>query len=133
MILRIMANWGWWGLATGLFWGTVAVFLYARPPYRLLCYKHMNERWCSCWGGAPQTVFIALYQFFFNFVGGFAGWILLHLAYERYFPNSAVDGTMIVLLLLALLGISGKLSAIIWELPNAVKNLLESLAKKVVH
>jgi hypothetical protein len=132
MIHSIMTNWGWWGLGTGIFWGTVAVFLYARPPYKYLCFKHREERWCSCWGGALQTVFIAIYQFFFNFVGGFAGWLLLHLAYERYFCPCSVDGTTIILLLLALLGISGKLSAVIWELPNAVKNLLESLAKKVI-
>lgn len=130
MIDCVMRSWGWWAFATGLFWGVVAVFLYARPPYRLLCDKHKEEYWCSCWGGAWRTVFIALYQFFFNFVGGFAGWLFLHLAYARYSAPCTFDGIELLLLLLAVLGISGKLSAVIWELPNAVKHLLESLAKK---
>jgi len=121
MITIVMNQWVYFGIAAGLFWGITAVFLYTPYP---LEWKKPWYRWLNI-----RNIFIVLNQFFFNFVGAFAGAACLKLFHVRV--QSSLGSIEIVLLVFSVLGLSGKLSAIIWELPNAVSALIQSLASKL--
>jgi len=122
MITTVINYWVYFGILMGFFWGITAVFLYTPYPmeWRKPWYYWLNIR----------NIFIVLNQFFFNFVGAFAGASCLRLLYVRV-EQSKLGSMEIVLLVFSILGLSGKLSAIIWELPNAVSALLQSLTSKV--
>jgi hypothetical protein len=116
-----MNQWVFFGIAMGLFWGITAVFLYTPYPF-----EWRKPRYC--WWNI-RNIFLVLNQFFFNFVGAFAGAACLKLFHVRVQSN--LGSVEIVLLIFSVLGLSGKLSAIIWELPNAVSALIQSLASKL--
>ena len=72
-----------------------------------------------CWNGWGKPFATILAHFGLGFVGGVSGWICLHLAYTR--GKSQFGKIELILLVLGILGISGKLGTILWELPNAAK------------
>ncbi len=122
VIETVMNQWVYFGLSLGVFWGITAVFLYTPYP---LEWKRPRLCWLNI-----RNIFIVLNQFFFNFVGAFAGAACLKLFHVRV-TQSHLGSIEIILLVFSVLGLSGKLAAIIWELPNAVSALIQSLASKL--
>jgi hypothetical protein len=123
MIRCIMDNWETWGIATGAFWGIFAFFIYVPWPL---------PRWS--WN-VPKFVIVGRWfivpfgQILFNFIGGFAGWYLLSMFYERY-SRCHFGWPELVLLFLSLVGISGKLSELIWKIPDVFTDIVARLIKK---
>lgn len=111
MLEKIMRHWQCAAIATGALWGVIAIMLYGR-----------GFKWTSA-----KDFFVDLQQFLFNAVGGVAGWVCLRLLYDR--RGTAFGWPEIALLLIGLLGVSGKLSAVIWELPNALKEKLSGVVR----
>lgn len=122
MTTTVMNHWVYFGVLMGFFWGITAVFLYTPYPFE------WKKTW-YCWVNI-RNIFIILNQFFFNFVGAFAGAACLRLLSIRI-EQSFLGSIEIVLLVFSVLGLSGKLSAIIWELPKAVSVLFDSWASKI--
>ena len=106
-------NWVLLGAITGVFWGIYALFFYM-PEYK--------ERAKNAWESA-RRVFTGIFQFIYNFICGFAGWFCLKIFLKRlswgYFGFSEL-----ILLCIALLGISGRLSPIMFHLPGALMKKL---------
>jgi hypothetical protein len=97
------------GTAVGAFWGIFALFFYT--PYPTMKWGKLRE-----WAG---SIYILLFQFVFNFIGGFAGCIGLGLFLDRYTQNR-LGFPELILLCISLLGVSGRLSVIIYRLPDTI-------------
>jgi hypothetical protein len=102
-------SWVLFGTITGLFWGIFALFWYTPYP------KLKGEKpWVIA-----RSIYTVLFQFAFNFIGGFAGWFCIKIFLNRLswgnfnFPE-------LILLCIALLAISGRLSVIMYKLPEAI-------------
>jgi hypothetical protein len=65
-------NWIMLGVIIGSFWGIFAVIFYAPP----LGWKKLKN--------IVQSIIILLFQFIFNFIGGFAGCVGIGLFLDRY-------------------------------------------------
>jgi hypothetical protein len=102
-------NWPLLGLAVGTFWGIFAALFYAPP----------DLPWKKTWD-VIRSIVVLLFQFFFNFIGGFAGCIGLGLFFERY-SHCHFGWPELVLLAVSLIAVSGKLSDIIYKLPGLVE------------
>lgn len=102
-------NWILYGVITGSFWGIFAVFFYV--PYPL--------KWIKC-SDTIRSIFIVLFQFLFNFLGGFVGWFCMRLFLFRY-SQGHFNFPDLILFCISVLGISGKLSDILFKLPGALE------------
>ena len=124
MIEIAMKNWVMLGLLMGSFWGFIAMFLYS---------PQSDMKWGKPWfaWNNIRNIVVFVNQFSFNFVGAFSGVVCLKLLYIRI-QQGAFDGFDLALLIFSILGLSGKLSAIIWELPYSVSGLIQSLASRLI-
>lgn len=107
------------GFGLSLFYGLEAV--------RIFGYPGKNEKLPEL---APSWY---IHQFWFNFAGSFAGWLLLaHFArnffYSYNFEASVGDG---LLLILALLGVVGLLPSFLAQVPEALKWLTTRSAGEI--
>jgi hypothetical protein len=98
-ILRV--NWLVLGAIVGSFWGVYALIFYT--PYA-------NMKWRKF--QIHRSLYIMLFQLFFNFIGGFAGSIGIAIFLDRY-AHDHLGIPELLLLCIALLGVSGKLSEIV--------------------
>lgn len=98
-------NWVLVGSIIGIFWGLFAVLFY-RP----------KADWKS-FPGVVRSVVIIIFQFFFQFIGGFAGAMGLGLFLDRY-SQGHLGIPELVLLAISLVGVSGKLSDVIYRIPG---------------
>lgn len=105
-------DWFLLGTIVGSFWGVFALFFYTPWP-TMKWHKFQMVR----------SIYIILFQFFFNFIGGFIGCYGIALFLGRY-SQEHLGIPELLLLCIALLGVSGKLSEIVYRSP-------ESLAKAI--
>jgi hypothetical protein len=110
-------NWILLGTIIGSFWGILAV-LFNAPPLR---WKKLIN--------VVRSFFIILFQFFFNFIGGFAGCVGIGLFLDRY-SHGNFGVPELILLGIALVGVSGKLSDIIYKIPGFMNEMVKSKAPK---
>jgi hypothetical protein len=113
-------NWVAWGIGVGTFWGLLSDVI-NRPPGEWRTPRKF-----------VRSFFIFVFQFVFQFMGGFAGVIGIGLFFDRY-ANGYFGALELILLGVSLVGISGKLSDIIYRLPGFMTDLarfLATLAKK---
>ena len=109
-----MKHWEIFAIATGVFWGIVAAILYV--PHSL---------------PKGMRFLVRLYQFIFNFIGGFAGWYCLDVFNTRLrYQKNGFGWAEVLLLILAIIGISGMLSAIIFRIPNAMEKYIDDWFEK---
>jgi len=107
------ANWILLGIIIGSFWGIFADLFY-----------HPELKWKKFWE-IIRSIYALLFQFVFNFIGGFVGCVGIGLFMDRY--SSGYFGVPeLVLLAISLVGVSGKLSDIIFQIPGLMKKLAES-------
>ena len=106
-------NWILWGIVTGLFWGIFALFFYVPHPLK----------WTKC-SEVTRSILVLMFQFLFNFLGGFAGWLCMHLFLLR-FSRDHFGFPELILFGIALFGISGRLAHVLYELPSALKKKVE--------
>lgn len=122
-------NWPLVGIFIGGFWGAFAFFVYT--PHPLPWKKKKNYPTPpTFWRIALDvgwSIVVPLFQFFFNFIGGFAGCIAFGLFFERY-SHSHLGVPEFILIVFGLLGVSGKLSEIIYQIPGYIKKLMDTLA-----
>lgn len=98
-------NWVLAGFFIGAFWGLFAVLFY-RPK--------------AVWKSFPdvvRSVVIIIFQLFFQFIGGFAGAIGIGLFLDRY-SQGHLGIPELILVGVSLVGVSGKLSDVIYRLPG---------------
>jgi hypothetical protein len=98
-------NWVVVGSIIGVFWGLFGVLFY-RP----------KAVWKS-FPGVVRSVMIIIFQFFFQFIGGFAGAMGLGLFLDRFSQNH-LGIPELLLLAISLVGVSGKLSDVIYRIPG---------------
>jgi hypothetical protein len=121
-----MINWYLVGfaMAVGTFWGVFATLFYVDHP--LL--------WKGPWN-AFRSAYILVFQFFFQFIGGFAGCMGLGLFYDRY-SHGHLGWLELVILGASLVGVSGKLSDMIYKLPGMMdpkfKEFIELLKQALI-
>jgi hypothetical protein len=116
-------RWISYGIAIGSFWGIVGVFLYT--PFEKLKWKS------SPFWSKARYVFVVINQFAFNFIGAFFGWYSFYNLIKRS-ELIGFDGINVFLLVIAILGLSGKLSTIIWELPNSIGGMFSAISRKFI-
>ena len=107
-------NWILWGIITGLCWGIFALFFYV--PYPLKWSKRSE---------VARSILVLMFQFLFNFFGGFAGWLCMRLFLLRYWRDH-FGFPELILLGIALFGISGRLAHVLYELPGALREKVEA-------
>jgi ABC-type Fe3+-siderophore transport system permease subunit len=110
-------NWYLLGTAVGSFWGVFAAFFYAPHPLP----------WRGFWN-VVRSVLVLLFQFFFQFIGGFAGCIGLGIFIDRY-KQGHFGWIELVLVCISLVAVSGKLSDIIYRLPGLAESRVDDFKK----
>jgi hypothetical protein len=98
-------NWILVGLIIGVFWGIFAVVFYR------------DEGIWKPFRKAVRSAYIIVFQFIFQFIGGFAGAVGLGLFVDRY-SQGYLGIPEVILLAISLVGVSGKLSDVIYRLPG---------------
>jgi hypothetical protein len=110
-------NWVLLAAIAGTFWGLFAVVFY-RPP--------------AAWKTARdvlQSILIIAFQFVFQFIGGFAGVMGLGLFLDRY-SQGHFGIPELILLAISLVGVSGKLSDVIYRIPGFMNEFMGQRARK---
>lgn len=119
--MKHFPHFNWLLLATllGSFWGVFALFFYT--PWTTMKWRKFQ---------IVRSVYIILFQFFFNFIGGFLGCFGFAIFLGRY-SQGHLGISELLLLCAALLGVSGKLSEIIYRLPeNVAEGIKGYLSRK---
>lgn len=111
-------NWILVGIIVGSFWGILADFFYTRAQ---LGWKTRMQ--------VAQSILVLLFQFFFNFIGGFAGCVGIGLFLDRY-SQGHFGAYELVLIGISLLGVSGKLSELIYKIPGIMNDIAKLKAPK---
>lgn len=106
-------NWILLGILIGCFWGIFADLFY-----------HPELKWKKFWD-IVRSIYALLFQFVFNFIGGLAGLVSIRLFLDRYLQGH-FGAPELVLLGIGLVGVSGKLSDIIYIIPGLMKDWAKS-------
>jgi hypothetical protein len=108
-------NWILLGILIGCFWGIFADLFY-----------HPELKWKKFWD-IVRSIYGLLFQFVFNFIGGFAGCVGIGLFLDRY-SQGHLGVPELVLLAIALVAVSGKLSDVIYLIPSSMRDWVSSKA-----
>jgi len=109
-------NWVALGIIFGTFYGLLSE-LFNLPQ---LAWKTLRD--------IARSIFTIIFQFVFQFIGGFAGAIGVGLFLNRY-SHGYFGVPELILLAISLIGISGKLSDIIYWLPGFMSEFAKKRAK----
>jgi|GEM_PF-1218015 len=128
-------DWTALGVVVGLWWGVYAFIRWTPHPlpwwkkHRHLKKPEDDEPQdlintsCCKWGrrkAVANSIVIPIYQFIFNFIGGFAGCIGLGLFFHR-FARHHLGWQELALLFLAVAGVMGKFAEVMYAIPNLLK------------
>lgn len=117
----VKSHWLIYAFITASIWGIIALFAYT--PWKDLLSK------INSWYGKIRIICIPALQFLLNFFAGFAGWYFLRIYYGRV-KNDSFGWIEVILLLIALFGISGRLGAILWSIPEVLNEIAKEKIRK---
>jgi len=118
--------WLWVALFMSIYWGIRGLILYTTDLVERLGPEQQKLYFLRKRGAFWGIFLIGGYEFIFSFVGSFVGWCCLYV-FIKYAPFTELRLTDFVLLILAIIGLSGRLPRFILgiiTLPTAVANYI---------
>ena len=127
--------WLWFAFVLSIFWGTRSCILYATDEVVNLKDEGKKKYFLRSKHPKLANFFMGAYQFIFHFMGSFAGWCCFYVLLIRIQRNidtfSGFNSGDILLFFLAVLGLVGHLSMVIYGIGNSFENLINTLTKKI--